>query len=258
MPAVATLLDSRGALVSLRRTLAPGPPAALACRSPTGLVRTLERRLLDAVVIGQRAMRNPVLHLLRTRFPSLPVVVYAAFRPDDGQLIERLVTQGSVAAIVVEGVDDAVAGDLVRSVTLAAERRALLADGPRLLRLTEEIQRRAWRTLLDGATPAPTTGELASRLGVSREHLSRQFAAGGAPNLKRVIDLVRVITAGQLLANPGYATRDAARLLGFASSSHLHVASRRVAGESPRRLADLGPKGILQAFVREASRQRSR
>ena len=55
----------------------------------------------------------------------------------------------------------------------------------------------------------------------SREHLSRQFAAGGAPNLKRVIDLTRVACAAQLLANPGYTIPIVVRLLHFASSSHL-------------------------------------
>ena len=42
------------------------------------------------------------------------------------------------------------------------------------------------------------TDLLARTLGVTREHLSRSFATAGAPNLKRIIDLVRVIAAAEL------------------------------------------------------------
>mgnify|MGYP003343587304 CR=1 FL=1 len=37
--------------------------------------------------------------------------------------------------------------------------------------------------------------DVARTLKVSREHLSRQFGAGGAPNIKRVSDLARAATA---------------------------------------------------------------
>jgi AraC-like DNA-binding protein len=101
------------------------------------------------------------------------------------------------------------------------------------------------------------TEALARALRVSREHLSRQFGAGGAPNLKRVIDLCRVVTAAQLLANPGYAVADAARLLGFASPSHLGGTARRVAGVGARELQGLTPGDLLTRFVR-LGRTRSR
>ncbi len=258
MPAVAALLDSRSALLALRRTLAPGPPVVVACRSAAGLARALNQRLLDAVVIGHRALRSPALITLRTQFPALPMVAYGQFRPDDGEVMHRLEQPGGVSAIAVEGVDDPVVGDLVRARSLAAERRDVLGDGPRLLRLTEEIQRRAWSVVIsEGAGPV-LTGQVARRLTLSREHLSRQFAAGGAPNLKRVLDMVRIVTAAQLLANPGYGLPDAVRLLRFSSSSHLHATSRRVAGIPAGELAAAGPRGVFLAFARDAARRRSR
>ena len=76
----------------------------------------------------------------------------------------------------------------------------------------------------------PRPARLSSALRVSREHLSRQFGAGGAPNLKRVSDLLTVQVALELFRNPGYDTRAVARLLGFTSSSHLHTVVRRVTG----------------------------
>lgn len=256
MTAVAALLDSRGALVSLRRTLAPQPPSVVACHGPARLRRAIEDRLLEAIVVGQKALRSPDLLQLRVQFPALPVVVYATFKPDDGELLGRLEAPGGVTAVAVEGIDDSIVGELVRRSALSAERRILLASAPRYLRLSEPIQQRAW-ALLVGAVSLPVrTSEVARWMGTSREHLSRQFAAGGAPNLKRVIDLLRVITAAQLLANPGYSIADVARLLGFASTPHLGVTVERIAGVGAEELRRLGPGRVFEAFVRSAMRSR--
>jgi transcriptional regulator GlxA family with amidase domain len=103
--------------------------------------------------------------------------------------------------------------------------------------------------------PLRTTA-LARRLKVSREHLSRQFGAGGAPNLKRVIDLTRIATAAQLLRNPGFTTPIVVRLLHFASSSHLGSTARRITNVPTGGLGALGPRGVLAAFVRGNTRSR--
>ena len=126
----------------------------------------------------------------------------------------------------------------------------------RLLRLTEPLQQRAWSEVLRRTGGPLRATEVARALRLSREHLSRQFGAGGAPNLKRVIDLARTATAADLLRNPGYSVRSVARILGFSSASHLAGSARRVAGVAPRDLAALGPPGVLAAFL--AGRTRSR
>ena len=120
---------------------------------------------------------------------------------------------------------------------------------PRVLRLTEKIQRAAWDLLLGEVERPIRTGALASRLRVSREHLSRQFGAGGAPNLKRVIDLNRIACAAQLLGNPGYTIPMVVRVLNFASAAHLASTARRIANVSIQELGKLGPRGVLAAFV---------
>ena len=101
------------------------------------------------------------------------------------------------------------------------------------------------------------TAELARHLQVSREHLSRQFGAGGAPNLKRVIDLTRIAAAAQLLRNPGFGIATTVRLLHFASSSHLSGTARRIADVRTAELGKLGPRGVLAAFVRGNTRVHS-
>jgi len=192
---------------------------------------------------------------LRARLPGIPVVAYAPFRPDDGELLLAC-RKHAVATVAVEGVDDAVVGDMVARVSLTAQRRRALADAPRMLRLTESLQRDAWNLLLAEVERPIRTTELARKLRVSREHLSRQFGAGGAPNLKRVIDLTRIACAAQLLANPGYPIPTVVRLLHFAASSHLSGTARRIANVSTTGLGALGPRGVLQAFVRGNTRSR--
>jgi len=253
--AVAALLESRAGALALRRTLPRSGPRVVACRTVAGLERTLEARLVDAIVLAPQAGLMDGLTDLRRRFPSIPVVAYAPFRPDDGELLAAC-ERHAVAAFAVEGVDDAVVGDLVLRCSLTTARRQALADGPRLLRLSEPLQRQAWDILVRDVERPVRTLALARELGVSREHLSRQFGAGGAPNLKRVIDLTRVACAAQLLRSPGYRIGAVVRVLHFTSASHLAGTVRRIANVAPSALGALGPRGVLQAFARGNTRSR--
>jgi AraC-like DNA-binding protein len=255
MAAVAALLESRAAVTALRRSLPRSGPTVVSCRTPAALHKLLDSRLVDAIVLAPGPSTLAALAALRARLPGVPVFAYAAFRPDDGELLVACVRH-AVAGIAVEGVDDAVVGDAVSRGSLTTLRRRALADGPRVLRLTEPIQREAW-DVLQGEVERPIrTVELARRLKVSREHLSRQFGAGGAPNLKRVIDLTRIACAAQLLQNPGFTIATVVRLLHFASASHLSGTARRIARVATRELGELGPRGVLQEFVRGNTRSR--
>ena len=254
MPAIAALLESPAALVALRRTLPKGGPSVVSCRSPAALHRLLDKRLVDAVVLALQPGLLPELTELRVRLPFIPLVAYGPFRPDDGELL--LACREAVSAVAVEGVDDPIVGELVVRASITAERRRALADGPRVLRLTETLQRAAWDVLLGEVERPIRTGVLAERLQISREHLSRQFGAGGAPNLKRVIDLTRIACAAQLLGNPGYSVPTVVRVLNFASPGHLANTARRIANVSTGGLGALGPRGVLAAFVRGNTRSR--
>lgn len=91
---------------------------------------------------------------------------------------------------------------------------------------------------------------------MSREHLSRNFSGLGSPNLKRVIDLVRMIAAAELAKNPGLDIRDIAHILGFASSSHLAVTAQRVLGTRPASLSRLRTVDLIERFVQGRTRSR--
>src|SRR5215210_7119285 len=127
MPAIAALSVSRSALLALRRTIPRGGPSVVSCRSPAALHRLLQSRLVDVVVLAPQQHLLAALSDLRSHLPSVPVVAYAPFRPDDGDLLLACRVH-SVAAVLVEGVDDPVAGDLVLRSSITAERRRALID----------------------------------------------------------------------------------------------------------------------------------
>lgn len=254
MPVVAALLEHRGTLAALRRGAPRGGSRIVACRSPAALARVLRTRLVDAIVLDPRSASLDDALRAAAPFPGAPRFAFAGFRPDDGDLLAACVRQG--LGLLVEGVDDAVTGELIARHSAQAARRRALADAPRLLRLRSPLQREVWTLLLALVDRPLRTSDLARRLGVTREHLSRQFAVEAAPNLKRVIDLVRVATAAQLLADPGHTTASVAAVLHFTSAPHLNRASRRIAGVRAGALAELGPRGVLDAFVRGKTRSR--
>jgi AraC-like DNA-binding protein len=255
VPPVAALLDSRAALGALRRSMPRGSEPVVACRSVKGVELALRERLLEALVLGTRAFRAMDFGSLRARYPGIPVIAYGVLRSDDTELLlawHRL----EVAAVAVEGVDDAVVGDLVTRQSASARRRVALAEAPRLLRLTEPLQRGAWDLLVACAGRPPRTATMARTLGISREHLSRQFGAGGAPNLKRVADLLTVLAALGLLRNPGLTLPRVAGLLGLSSPSHLRAMLRRIAGVPVSEALGFSDAEVVRRFLRASGRSR--
>lgn len=248
MAAVAALLERRAALMSLRRALPGRPVRVLTGRSPHHLGTLLKRHLVDAVVVGVEAARGGTFAMLREEFATIPVLVLAPIRSDDAALLRRLERRG-VAGVLVEGVDDPVLARLIRRSGLTARREDALLPLAGRLDLTDALQLEAWRMIVAEAPGRLPTGELARRLGVRRETLSRRFAAGRAPSLKAAIDGVRLVTAGQLLGSAAYRVSDAATLLGFSSAALFQRTARRLAGTPAGALGSLPPDRILARLV---------
>ena len=170
-----------------------------------------------------------------------------AVRSDDADVLLRA-HRSRVAAIVVEGLDEVILPRLIGLHGVGARRAAELLPMAGPLGLNDPIQRAAWRLVVADAPAGLDTASLAGRLGVARETLSRRFAAGAAPSLKRAIDAVRLVAAAQLLGNPAYQVGDAARLLGFSSPSLLQRTSRRTFGVAARDIASIGPEQLAVAL----------
>ena len=240
---------------SVRRGFRGSAAKVIACRDWARL-RTLAREsMLDAVIVEvRREHRRPLLAWIK-EYPFVPVFGFGVLRPDDGPIIRDYWHAGAVD-IVASNVEQSVAGEIVASRTMINVIRQELADAPRLLRLSEPVQLKVWREVMERVDQELRTVSLARGFGMSREHLSREFAAGGAPNLKRLIDLIKVVVAARMLANPGYTIPIVTRILGFATTSHLTTCVRRVAGVRTAELSELGPRGVLDRFRRDRMRSR--
>jgi len=224
------------------------------CKTFDRIDKLLGERLVDAILVGLRDVPVDGVLALRSNFPAVPLFAFGASRADDGRVV--LACQNAGVHVLVTGVDEPIAGELVSTRSAAAMRRNELSEAPALLRLTEPIQLTAWDEILARVGSVIRTATLAGAMGVSREHLSREFAAGDAPNLKRVIDLARLACAAQMLTNPGHNVERVARILGYASPSHLAGNAARITGLQPSALAAVGPKGVLHRF--RSGRTRSR
>ena len=189
-------------------------------------------------------------------FPSAPFFGISSLRGMEGPAVSQCAAL-EFADVLVEGVDDSCARDLVARRGFSARFAEALHTPPEALALSTAVQRRTWEFLVAHAGRRVRTHALAARLGVTREHLSRTFAAAGAPNLKRVIDLVRLLAAAELAKNPGYDLRDVAAVLDFASSSHLSSTAQRVVGTRPASLSRLRTVDLIQRFARGHGRSRS-
>lgn len=192
---------------------------------------------------------------LAHEFPSAPFFGITPLRATDAPAVARSAAL-EFTDILIDGIDDSVARDLVAPRTFSARFAAALNDPPQSLGLRTDMQLATWKSILGSAGRPVRTAALAREVGVSREHLSRHFSAPGAPNLKRVIDLVRMIGAAELAKNPGLDVRDVARILGFASSSHLAVTAQRVLGTRPASLSRLRTIDLIERFTQGRTRSR--
>lgn len=228
------------------------------------LTKTLEdfelafrENLVDAAVVDVGSAQEETWRVaaLAREFPSAPFFGLAALRAAEGPALAQCASY-EFADVLVDGVDDAAARDIVAHHSFSTRFANALDAPPRVLGLDAQLQRDAWRFIVSHAGRPVRTSALAHELKVTREHLSRSFSADGAPNLKRIIDLVRIIASAELAKNPGYDLRDVAKILGFASSSHLSSTAMRVVGSKPASLARLRTVDLIERFRKGHGRSR--
>lgn len=217
----------------------------------------IRRELIDAAVIDLAGPGDDhwTIAARASDFPSTPFFGLLPLRTTDAESVSRCAAMG-FADVLCEQIDELFARDLVAPHSYSARFARALSDAPDALGLTTETQRRTWRAIVQHAGRPVTTTTLALTIGVTREHLSRNFARDRGANLKRVIDLVRLISAAELSKNPGYDVRDVAAVLGFASSSHLAVTTQRIASTRPASLSGLRAVDLVDRFVQGRTRSR--
>jgi AraC-like DNA-binding protein len=226
-------------------------------RSVPDFGRAFHDELIDAAIVdlGSAQEENWRAAALAREYPSVPFFALTTLRAADGPVLAQCANL-DFADVLVEDVDEEAMRELVLRQAYTSRFTQALIDPPRALMLGTSLQLAAWQYIVSHAGRPVRTAALAGALGVTREHLSRTFAAEGAPNLKRIIDLVRLIGAAELAKNPGYDVRDVARVLGFASSSHLSSTAQRIAATRPASLARLRTVDLIERFNRGHARSR--
>ncbi|MGI8617961.1 MAG: helix-turn-helix domain-containing protein [Gemmatimonadaceae bacterium] len=229
----------------------------LAVRTSGEMENAFRRNLVDAAIVDLGSGADDLWKVagLSLEYPSAPFFGVLPLRSADGPALARAAAL-EFADVLVEGVDDGVVRELVQPRTFTARFAAALSNPPASVGLNDERQHAVWRIIVGQAGRPIRTGDIADAVGLSREHLSRVFSSEGAPNLKRVIDLVRLIAAAELAKNPGYDVRDVAAVLGFASSSHLSSTSQRIVGTRPASLARLRTVDLVERFSQGRGRSR--
>jgi len=227
-------------------------------RSAGDFAEAFRKELVDAAIVDVTSAHDDTWAVagLAREFPSAPFFAIAPLRAADGPALAQC-AELEFADVLVEGVDDACARELVAGRGFSARFSGALRVPPASLALHTDVQQRAWQYIVAHAGRRVRTVNLAREIGVTREHLSRTFSADNSPNLKRVIDLVRLLAAAELAKNPGYDIRDVATVLDFASSSHLSSTSQRIVGTKPASLARLRAVDLIQRFTRGHGRSRS-
>lgn len=257
-PPVIVLYATRERARALMRSAFPRRRARLVLtRTPEELDAAFRVSLLDAAVVDLAGAHEETWRAaaLAREYPSIPFFGLTALRAAEAPALAQCAAL-DFADVLVESVDDSVVRDLVLRHAFSTRFSAALDEPPAPLGLDTPLQRSAWRCIVAWSGRPVRTQLLADAIGVTREHLSRTFAASGAPNLKRVIDLVRLISAAELAKNPGYDVRDVAAVLDFASSSHLSSTAQRVVGMKPASLSRLRAVDLVERFTRGHGRSR--
>ena len=258
LPSLVVHLERERAKVLVRAAFPRRKWKIISTRSAEELEAVFRRELVDAALVDLGAPDDDTWKAaaFAAEFPSAPFFAIMPLRPSDTPAAARCIALGFID-LIVDGIDDNAARDLVTPHAFSNRFRSALGDPPQALGLTTPLQRRAWEVIVAHSGRPVTTKDLAKAVGLSREHLSRNFAKPGAPNLKRVIDLVRLVAAAELAKNPGHDIRDIARILDFASSSHLAVTAQRIFGTRPASLARLRTTDLIDRFAQGRTRSRT-
>ena len=257
-PSVVVVYATRDRARSLARAAFPRRRTRLVLtRTPEERDAAFRASRVDAAIVDLAGAQEETWRAaaLAREFPSVPFFGLTALRAAEAPALAQCAAL-EFADVLVESVDDAVVRDLVLRHAFSTRFSSALLDPPDALGLHTPLQRAAWRAIVAWSGRPVRTQVLADAIGVTREHLSRTFAAAGAPNLKRVIDLVRLISAAELAKNPGYDVRDVAAVLDFASSSHLSSTAQRVVGMKPASLARLRAVDLVDRFTKGHGRSR--
>ena len=235
--------------VAVRSALARRHWRLTMARRPQRFAAVLRDTLVDVAIVDLATPGALEAAALSRDLPMIPFIGCAPYGVADAAALIRAAENG-FADVLAEGIDDSALSPLAGTIAFSRQFETVLRDPPAALGLSSELQCAAWRAIVAGAGRPLSTQALAEQCDVSREHLSRTFAADNGPTLKEAIDLVRLLAAAQLAKCPAYDLADVARLLGFRSPSTLSRMARRMLGRSASSLARLRGDDVIGLWAR--------
>ena len=257
LPIVVALATRDRARDLLKRTLPRRRVRLQLARTAREFRAAFMHGVVDAAIVdvAQPGDDSWACAALARDFTTVPFFALSPLRVSDGPAVARCMEQ-DFAELIVEGMDDAGLSELVLASCFSARFAETLAGAHKVLGLDSALQVSAWRAVVAHGGRLLRTETVAAELHVSREHLSRSFASAGKPNLKRIIDLVRLIAAAELCKNPGYDVTDVSNVLEFASPSHLNSTTQRILGTRSASLARLRTWDLMERFRQGRARSR--
>jgi AraC-like DNA-binding protein len=193
--------------------------------------------VVDPFAPGARRSTTRLRTLVES-FPSVPVLAAVAVAPEQCDELMALAEAGAVDIIVI-GHDDT--REALRERFRLASSRPLKA---RLQALLPEGTNGRARAILDTAADVVAVGgyarDLGASLGMARRTLLRWSYDAALPPPRQLLAWLRILTAAQLLDDPGRTVLSVAQACGYSSDSGLRRVTQKFLGHSPTRLRRRG------------------
>lgn len=161
---------------------------------------------------------------------------YGSVLPVSAALLRRFASfrdaSGTRVVAPVEGAQFVT--DLLWAVAREVERQSDDVAG------VPDVVRRARAAILAAPAEVSSVGELARRVGVSREHLARVFRQQTGESPRACLEWIRLREACRLLKETTMSAKEVAGTLGFGAPSHFTRVFHRRFGMPPSRFRDVG------------------
>ena len=194
------------------------------------------------------------LRQLRSRFPSLTIVLYTAVPPASPRDIFEAGRFGVDALILVDADDEP---RRMLSLIEQAEARGVIGHVREALEGVRPVVRDAVLVSVTRAHQRLTPDRLAKVLGIGRKALRARLTQAGYPSPARLIAWGRLIVAARLLEDQGRSVEAVALSLDYASGSAFRNICQRYLHATPQHIrADSATKFVIAAFLREVGGQR--
>src|SRR5256885_1084568 len=149
MPTLVVRLERERARALVRAGFPRRKWKIITTRSAEELEAVFRRVLVDAALIDLGAPDEDIWKAaaFAAEFPSTPFFAILPLRPTDTPAVARCAGLGFID-VIVDGIDDNVARDLVQPHAFSSRFQQALVDPPHTLALTTPLQKSAWEVVV--------------------------------------------------------------------------------------------------------------